>query len=196
MPILRRRRAGNLWRAMCWRSAGATLIELMMALAVTAILFSAAVPSYQQLIARGRLRSAVNELFSAIDLTRSQAIGRGGRVALAPLDPAGAQWKLGWVVFVDRDGNGRPDPSEEHIFTHGPVAEGIDIHARLSSGAPPYYIAYNGAGRSCAAGNSQAAHWGTLTLQQGAETRLIIVNMLGRARICDPSQPGACAGSP
>ncbi|NRR31351.1 type II transport protein GspH [Oxalobacteraceae bacterium] len=178
------------------RLAGASLIELMLALTVGAVLCGAAVPSYQQLLARSRLRSAVNELFSAIDLTRSQAIGRGGRVELAPLDPAGAQWKLGWVVFVDRDGNGRPDPDEEHIFTHGPVAEGIDIRANLSSGAPPYYIAYNGAGRSCAAGNSQAAHWGTLSFRQGAEVRQITVNMLGRARICDPGQPGGCAGGP
>jgi type IV fimbrial biogenesis protein FimT len=54
-------------------------------------------------------------------------------------------------------------------------------------------FAYNGAGRSCAAGNSLAAHWGTLSPVQGRATRNIKINMLGRVRGCDPQvQTSGC----
>jgi len=173
--------------------AGFSLVELLTVVLVGAALLAVAVPSYQALLEHQRLRAAVGDLFSAIDLTRSQAIARGRRVALVPLDPAGVAWERGWQVFVDDNGNRRRDPGEELIYQQGPVADGIVIHSAFSSGAPPDYLAYNGAGRSCAADNSLAAHWGTLSLVQGRATRNIKINMLGRVRICDPQvQTSGC----
>ncbi|MBJ7308823.1 GspH/FimT family protein [Rugamonas sp. CCM 8940] len=178
------------------RCSGATLVELLFALALLAILAGAAAPAYQELIAHQQLRAAVNDLCGAIDLTRSQAIARGGRVLLAPLEPGGADWRMGWVVFVDRNGDRRPNSGDETIFQQGPVADGIRIDSAFSSGAAPLYLAYNGAGRSCAAGNSLAARWGTLSLVQGKQTRKVIINMLGRLRVCDPQlHPATCASA-
>jgi type IV fimbrial biogenesis protein FimT len=172
------------------------LIELLTGLALAGVLFSAAMPAYQTLIGRQQLRTAVNDLQSAIDLTRSVALARGSRVLLAPLDPAGVAWKLGWNVFVDDNGNRRFDPGELLIYRHGPVADGIAISSAFSSGAAPLYLAYNGAGRSCSADNSLAAHWGTVSLVQGGQARNIKVNMLGRVRVCDPALDRAnCSGA-
>lgn len=176
--------------------AGYSLVELLAVVLIAAVLLAVAMPSYQALIEHQRLRAAVSDLFSAIDLTRSQAIARGRRVALAPLDPAGVAWERGWQVFVDANGNRRRDPGEELIYQQGPVADGIAIHSAFSSGAPPFYLSYNGAGRSCAADNSLAAHWGTLSLVQGRATRNIKINMLGRVRICDPQvQTSGCGNA-
>ena len=165
---------------------GHTLIELMLVLLIAALLLGAAIPAFQALIAQQRLRVAVGDLFAAIDLTRAQALARGSRVMLAPADPAGSDWSAGWVVFVDKNGNQRPDPADELIFRRGPVGGAIAIKAAFSSGHAPDYIAFNGAGRSCSASSSLAAHWGTLSLMQGKQTRHIIINMLGRVRVCDP----------
>jgi type IV fimbrial biogenesis protein FimT len=51
-------------------------------------------------------------------------------------------------------------------------------------------------GRSCSDTSSMAARFGTLSLFQGRHTRRIKINMLGRARICDPARDGAsCDGA-
>lgn len=123
---------------------GFTLIELLIGLAVASVLAGLALPAFQSLIARQQLRAAVNDLFGAIDLTRSVAMARGSPVSLAPLEPGGAAWEKGWVVFVDRNANSRPDAGDEEIFRQGPVAEGMTIRSRFSSSTMPHYIAYNG----------------------------------------------------
>jgi type IV fimbrial biogenesis protein FimT len=176
--------------------AGHTLIEMLVVLVLAGILLSAAMPGYQSLLQRQQLRTAVNDMLAAIDLTRSQAIARGSRVLLAPLDPAGVAWRQGWIVFADDNGNRRPDPGEPVFYRHGAVAAGIAISSAFSSGAAPLYLAYNAAGRSCSASNSLAAHWGTISFRQGAQARNMKINMLGRVRVCDPAlESDNCSGA-
>lgn len=177
--------------------AGFTLTELMVAVAIAAILLASGVPLLRDMLVRQRLRATANELFAAIDLTRSQAIARGARVLIMPADADGADWTRGWLVFVDNNGSISFDGGDELIFRQGPVAAGMTIRSALSSSLPPSYLAYNGAGRSCSASNSMAARWGTLSIALERHTRHIKINMLGRARICDPDRPGqaqSCTG--
>jgi len=81
------------------------------------------------------------------------------------------------------------------LFRHGPVGVGIRIWSRLSAAAPPWYVAYNSAGRSCRAGSGGAANFGTLSLRAGDEARNIKINMLGRARLCDPLREAGCGAA-
>src|ERR1700740_3492943 len=136
--------------------AGHTLVELMVVLALAAILCSLAIPALQSLLAQLQLRGAVGDLRGAIDLARSQALGSGNPVTLAPLEPAGLDWRLGWVVFADANRNRRPDAGETVFFRHRALPDGITVSTVFSSGTPPDYLAYNGAGRGCDAANSQA----------------------------------------
>lgn len=168
----------------------------MVALVVAAVLAGSAVPSLQAMLQKQQLRAALNNLLGAIALTRSLAIARGGVVLMVPSDPAGSAWESGWTVFADRNANRRPDPGEDRIAVQQPLGDGIRLASRFTSGTGPQYLAYNAAGRSCQAGNSQAARWGTLTLEAGAHRRLIKINMLGRVRVCDPvAQPEICTGA-
>ncbi|HEX8614516.1 MAG TPA: GspH/FimT family pseudopilin [Telluria sp.] len=176
--------------------AGAfSLVELMAVVCIAAIALAVAMPDMRAMIRLYQLNAAVNDLSGAIGMVRAQAMARGQRVVLAPLEPAGADWSLGWVAFVDRDGDRRPGASDELIATHGPVGKGIVVSAVFSSQKLPDYLAYNSAGRSCSATSSAAARWGTLSLFQGEQTRRIKINMLGRARVCNPARDGAaCDG--
>lgn len=169
------------------------LVELMVVLVVTAIVLGVALPEFRQALQRYRLGAAVSDFFGALELARSQAIARGERVLLAP--HGGADWRDGWAVFVDRDGDSQPGPGDELIATHPALVEGLTIHAVFTGGQVPGYVAYNSAGRSCSAASSLVARWGTVSLTQNGEVRRIKVNMLGRSRICDPARDGAsCAG--
>jgi type IV fimbrial biogenesis protein FimT len=177
-------------------SRGFSLVELAAVLAVAAIALAVAAPDLRELVRAEQLKAAANDLFDAIGLARSQAMSRNARVMLAPLDPGGVDWTRGWSVFVDRDGDGMPGQADEIIAVHGPLAAGIATRFAFTSHAAPYYIAYNGAGRSCSATSSAQARWGTLSLFLGRRTRRIKINMLGRARVCDPARDASCDGGP
>ena len=174
---------------------GFSLAELLVVLAIVVVMAGVALPDYRQMIRAQQLKAATNDLFGAIDLTRTQAIARGRRVQLVPLDAAGRDWSGGWVVFVDRDGDRRPGFGEEVIMRYGAPAKGITVEAAFSNQQGASYLAYNSMGRSCSDTSSQAARFGTLSLVQDSQIRRIKINMLGRARLCDPARDGAnCTG--
>lgn len=174
---------------------GHTLLELLAVLSIAALLMAAGLPSLQQVLARQQVRAAATDLFSAIELTRAQAMARGQRVLLMPAGPGGMDWRTGWLVFIDRNVNLAFDGDDELLFRQGPLAAGFTVQFAFSSATPPLYIAYNGAGRSCSATNSLAARWGTLSLILGKQRRHIKINMLGGVRVCDPQQQAAnCSG--
>lgn len=174
------------------RTRGVSLAEMLIAVAIAGIMLGIAAPSMQSLIRHQQLKAALGDLSGAIDLTRSQAIMRGRRVYMAP---TGADWSGGWTVFVDADGDARPSLGDDIINTHGPLAEGIRISSGFTSPQSPDYIAYNAGGRSCSHASSMAARWGTLSLSLDAKVRRIKINMLGRARACDPERDAAnCSG--
>ncbi|MCW5654106.1 GspH/FimT family pseudopilin [Hydrogenophaga sp.] len=86
--------------------AGFTLIELMVGVAIMAIILAFGVPSFQSAIASNRLTGTTNDLVSAMALARTEAIRRGTRVTLCKSANAtqctnAGQWTQGWIVFVD-----------------------------------------------------------------------------------------------
>lgn len=170
---------------------GFSLIELAVVLAVAGILLMLGVPSFAALINHQKMTTTVNDFFAAINLARSEAIQRGGRVDLVPLDAA--DWSKGWIVFVDRNNNQRPDPGEQIIFSHGPVPDGIKIRSVLTD-STVQYLAYNGSGRTRTNASSQSPQFGTWSFIQDKQIRRIKVNFLGRPRTCNPDQDATCTG--
>ena len=186
---------GARFRRRLHSAAGFSLVEMTVVLAVAGVLLALAAPDLGALIRHQQLKSASGDLFAALGMARSQALARGRVVKLLPRDPGGADWRRGWRVFVDRDGDGQPGPGDEFIAEHGPMPPGMAVAFAFTGSAPPYYIAYNGAGRSCSDSNSAAARYGTLSLFHGSAIRRIKINMLGRARTCDPARDPSCDGA-
>lgn len=178
------------------RRGGFSLTELVVVLAVAAVAAGLAAPNLVALIRGQQLRSATGDLYGAIAFARAQAMARNEPVKLAPNDDAGQDWSLGWTVFVDRDGDRLPNEGDEVLAVHPPLPGGVQISFSFTSPAPPQYIAYNGAGRSCSDVNTAAARLGTLSLFHGGHIRRIKINMLGRARICNPARDRGCDGAP
>ncbi len=77
------------------RHAGFTLVELMVALGVLAILIGIATPNFREFIANQRLKSATHELYLTLLYSRSEAIKRNGNVFIVP---HGGGWAAGWAV--------------------------------------------------------------------------------------------------
>lgn len=96
---------------------GFTLIELMMVVAVTAVLLGLAVPSFNALIERQRLVATQNHLMAGFHYARSLAVSTRAQAVICPSSDglncqAGGVWDSGWMIYVDRNRNGRRDADE------------------------------------------------------------------------------------
>jgi len=75
---------------------GFTLIELMVTVTVLAILLAVAAPSFTSFIAGQKVKSASNDLTTALILARSEAIKRNADIVIAPVNAN--SWVGGWSV--------------------------------------------------------------------------------------------------
>ncbi len=93
---------------------GFTLIELMVTISIAAILLAIGVPSFQAIIENNRLATQSNELITAVNLARSEAIKRSCDITI---DPNANGYVQGWTVSTDTTaGAGRsPCPGAEVV---------------------------------------------------------------------------------
>lgn len=88
------------------RSPGFTLLELMITIALAAILLGVALPSFTGVINSNRVTNKSNDLVGALNIARGQAPFLGHRVSVcASADGTSCSgstaWNAGWIVFVD-----------------------------------------------------------------------------------------------
>ena len=94
---------------------GFTLIEVLVVIAIMGVLAAIAGPSFTPTIERWRVKQAAEAITSTIYYARSEAIKRGGQVAIQKIanNTNGCttaanktDWDCGWFVCQDTDGNG------------------------------------------------------------------------------------------
>jgi type IV fimbrial biogenesis protein FimT len=96
-------------------SLGFSLIELMITLAIAAIVLAAGVPAFGDLVQDNRLVTQINELMTDLNLARSEAIKQAAPVTVCKRNNAGTDcnnpgnWQDGWIVFLDSNRDGIVD---------------------------------------------------------------------------------------
>ena len=100
-------------------TGGYSLYELVITVAVVALVMALGVPSFGKMLADHRLKVEVDALFHAIHLARKESIVRRRAVTLCPSADGwnclqGFDWSSGWIMFVnlDRDAPARRDLGE------------------------------------------------------------------------------------
>jgi type IV fimbrial biogenesis protein FimT len=146
---------------------GLTLIELMMAVAIAAILMAMAVPSFHQAVGSSRLSTAAGELTAAVQLARAEAIRNNRRVTLcrsvdgSACDGSSSIWG-GWIVFVDSDGDGVRGAAEP-IVKSGTLDAPLQTRSSASLTALGERITFHGDGTARAV-DGQTLLTGTLSI--------------------------------
>lgn len=118
-------------------SRGFTLVELMVAIAVLAVLAAIAFPSFQGTIRSNRIATATNELLAGIALARAEAVrnpGGAGLCASLAGSACDGEWNDGWLVWIDVNGNGSLDDGER-ILRFAQTHPGLVITATSPGGA-------------------------------------------------------------
>lgn len=170
------------------RDAGFTLVEAIASLAVLAILVTVGLPSFARLRERQQSATVISALVTHMQLARMAAVTYRDAAIMCPsgdmaaCDAAG-DWSLGWIVFVDRDGDRRPDPGDRILRGHGPVPRGIVLKGTRGR----QQLRYQPDGRS--AGSNLTIH---VCNRNGEKAGAVVVNNGGRPRIERPAPGTPC----
>jgi type IV fimbrial biogenesis protein FimT len=111
---------------------GFSLIELMTAIAVLAVLFGLAVPTFVQIINDNRLTTQANELVSALNYARSEAVKRGDNVSICASTngttcSGSNAWNDGWIAFTDSTGTGGTLDASDALLQVWPATGGLAL---------------------------------------------------------------------
>lgn len=172
----------------CRRTSGFTLVELMITVAVLAILVAIGFPSFQSVLRSNRVATGTNELIASLALARSEAIRNTVSSGVCPSangTSCSDDWSAGWLVWQDVDGNGNLDGTEP-VLRYSQARTGLE----LSSGAVVKFV-FDSRGRATARNASNAAVAGAQVIDVRstecsagqALARLLTVTPTGQVRV-------------
>lgn len=94
---------------------GFTLIELMVAVTVLAVLLTMGIPQFSKMLSNNRMTSTTNSVLAGIQMARAEAITRGVPVIFCQNNATNngcsgiTNLANGWLVGTDTDADGAPD---------------------------------------------------------------------------------------
>lgn len=133
------------------RSSGFTLLELLVTLAVAALLLAVAVPAFASLVLDARLTAAVNQVVHGVHVARHESLKSGADVVLCR-STSGRQcvhaggWHTGMIIFLNRDRDDPPrvDPGEPILQSGGALPLSAILANRRAFVFRPWSRSVNG----------------------------------------------------
>ena len=170
------------------------MIELMVVIAIVAILTTLAAPSFKQLIQSNSMSSTVNAFLADMRFARSESIRRGGAVVMCrsgnpdasvPTCGIGSTtgWESGWIVFHNLNNGSTRGADEPLLRVQGPITS---INTIAEPGAATVFK-FTATGRLSLSGATHLT-FGSPPVYATDAQRIVCVNQGGRARIALDSE--------
>ncbi len=141
------------------RSAGLTIVELLVVVAIAAVVATLALPSMGEFVRNMRLASSISQLHSDLLLARSESIRRNSRVLVCARSspsssacaaaPDADTWMNGWLVCYDIDADAACDAAS--AADPNPVRVRGAISTPLSLNGPAALVTFFPIGNASAA---------------------------------------------
>ncbi|MDE0853025.1 MAG: GspH/FimT family pseudopilin [Nevskia sp.] len=185
------------------RQAGYTLLEVIVAITITAILAAMTVPSFLQSMRVNRGVSEANGILGVVTMARNEAIKRDASISLCPSSngtgcASSGNWDQGYLAFIDINGNGSFGTGDTLIRTEVPLSGSSTIS--LCQGVPSTNnttvssLTFSGTGQLTSQvyfDVNPTTKSGTACPSSGAAKvtgeRYVVVRQIGRANVCDPT---------
>ena len=188
------------------RRRGFTLIELVMAIALLAILMMLGVPAFSTYIQNARLRSAAENFYAGVQMTRAEAVRRNTTVQIVLTSDPGVDASANtdnltltgpnWIIRAQRPGSFFFDFVEGKSMTEGSVEQSggtssVNIAGSVSS------VGFNGMGAASSLAGTATFDFtnpsGGGCAADGGPMRClrVVVSVGGQARMCDPAVTAA-----
>jgi len=108
------------------KNSGFTLLELVIVVAVVAIIMTIAIPSMSTFNKNDRLTTNINKLIGQLAYARSEAVKLSQRVVICTSSDfascsGSSDWEDGWIMFIDATPNGAVDGTETVLRVEQPL---------------------------------------------------------------------------
>ena len=161
---------------------GFSLIELLMTIAIAAIIGGLAAPSFKKMINANRIQTSASALQGDMMFARTEAVKRGLWVSICPsVDQATCSttnvWEKGWIVFNDLNGSGTIQAGDVVLRVRQAMTGGSTI---VAAPAPTQNaIIFNREGFTTNLGTAQVAFTFHTSDNYANATRCVLVNFGG-----------------
>ena len=159
---------------------GLTLIELLIALSITALILGQAVPSFNRIITNNLSIQRANWLIGAVNFSRHAAITTGSMVTLCAASGShcGRDWNQGILVFTDMNADGHLNGEDRVVKKLIPPDDSGSVRWRSFRNRP--YLQMTPMGFT----NYQSGNFVYCPQNKDLRyARQIVINMQGRARL-------------
>ena len=159
---------------------GFTLLDILMSMAIVAVLVGIAVPAFSTLIQTTKTRTVTQSLLGILNYARGEAVSHSTQVVICPMvdNECTGNWRDPLAVFIDNNRDEKINGEEKVLSVSNIIEKGESLNWRASGNTA--YISFDETGGT---GNQNGRLYYCDNAESPQARAQVIVYRTGRARL-------------